>query len=355
MNRSIKISIVIFLCGWLLIACFEHYLMSCKNTNLHQWLYPKLYQGSFDAKAFPCRKSRLQEYQQLVARGYQSMKQKRLVICGLARDCEHSLLLMMNRIEETGALFKDYRVLIFENDSKDETRNLLKQWEEKNKKVSLLTCEVPDCKFKERPLYEWGACHRTRMEKMAYFRNKYLSVVYEQLSDFDYMMVVDMDIKGPWNLDGMASSFGYNNWDAIFANGLHTIPYLAGLRYGMYDAAAYVKYGGDYTVFNSYGSAVKNYFRLNFIECSSLCVGDPLIRVSSAFGGLGLYSIKSLSGCFYSGELCEHAALHKKMAEKGHDLLYINPSLIILSGHQGPPNLFDFIKRVLPEKFFKKS
>ena len=69
------------------------------------------------------------------------MKQSRVVICGLARNCATSLECIERRVEETGSLFKDYRVVLFENDSKDTTRLVLKQWQKRNSKVHLIECK----------------------------------------------------------------------------------------------------------------------------------------------------------------------------------------------------------------------
>ncbi len=162
------------------------------------------------------------------------------------------------------------------------------------------------------------------------------------------MMVVDMDLKGPWSLDGLASCFAFSDWDGMFAYGLHTMPWSCGSFYVMYDLAAYVELGDSLDQF-LYVNVFKNYAKLNFKEHLLLKKGDPLIPVASAFGGLGIYKIKSLNNCFYEGKTCEHTCLHKAMAEKGRGKFYINPSLILLSGHQGPPNSLQVFKETLKE------
>ncbi len=341
-----KVVVAVIFC-WLLAAGFEHYLMSCRNINIHQWLYPQLYSGIFDQAYFPIKKEKIAEFKEKSLLGYRTMKQSRVVICGLARDCAGALPAMMKRMEETGHLFQDYAIVVFENDSNDETRDILKEWAAKNLKVMLMDCEVPDCRFGSQLPYSQGACHENRMYKMAGFRNRYLDVVKNTYADFDYMMVIDMDLKGPWSLDGLATTFADCSWDGVFAYGLHTVPYLAGLVYGMYDAAAYVSVDGDYFVFSSYGKTFKNYMKLNFFTCFGIQPGDDFIQVWSAFGGMGIYRIKSLEGCQYAGPACEHAMLHKCMASHGHGRFYINPSLIVLSGHQGPPNPLQFLKRII--------
>ena len=50
------------------------------------------------------------------------MRQSRTVICGLARNIATHLPGTMARIERLGSMFADYRVLVYENDSTDATR-----------------------------------------------------------------------------------------------------------------------------------------------------------------------------------------------------------------------------------------
>ena len=64
------------------------------------------------------------------------------------------------------------------------------------------------------------------------------------------------------------------------------------------------------------------------------------IKVLSAFGGLGIYKIKSIKKCKYNGveiktdnkthfidEDCEHVKFHECMRNNGNDKIYIIPYL----------------------------
>ena len=63
---------------------------------------------------------------------------------------------------------------------------------------------------------------------------------------------------------------------------------------------------------------------------------SKLITVISAFGGAGLYKLKSIEDAKYIGfepthldnQICEHVPFHKNMIDRGCKL-YINPKMLI--------------------------
>jgi hypothetical protein len=330
--------IVIFLICIIGVLGFEGFLIRFHNMNMHQWLYPHMYQIDFIEKSFPCSKGKEQQYKTLVKEGYKKMAQETVVFCGLIRNGESSFPLMIERIEKTGKLFKDYKVVVFENDSIDGTRKLLKEWSKKNNNVHLIECDYSDCKIGHKPMYEYGTWSKDRMERMAYFRNFYLKEVKEKYNNFDYMMVVDLDIKGPWSNDGVAHVIAQKEWDAQFAYGLHSI-LTGGQLLLMYDALAYLGINDTRENLKSRFLLVWSYLKMNFYRFLGVKKGDPLIPVKSSFSGLGIYKIKSIMNAEYKKDLCEHIAFHEQMAQNGYGKLFINPSLLLLSGHQGPQHL----------------
>lgn len=332
-----------FFCALLFIVFFgliaEYVLLIFSGKNLHQILFSSLYTQLFLSNSFDCENKDLQKR---IQNGYKVMKNTTIVFAGLARDIQKSLPKTMERIEATGKFFKNYQVVVFENDSSDETRLILEQWQRKNVKVHSVTCpEDAMCKLNCLKMYDYGPRSQNRIEKMADFRNRYLKVIQEHYYDFDYVMVLDFDMQGPWSIDGIADTFGYTDWDAIFANGLHSLIGTYGQYLVMYDGMAYV--GVDQS-FMEKQSPVKNYFKMNFIDRFNKNTSDNLIPVKSAFSGLALYTMQSLQNSFYSAnQPCEHTALHEMMHKNGYTKFFINPYLQLLSGHQGPPNLLKFL------------
>src|SRR5258705_1239169 len=58
--------------------------------------------------------------------------------------------------------------------------------------------------------------------------------------------------------------------------------------------------------------------------------GDPLQRVWSCFGGLGVYRMEAFRAARYSGGDSEHVSLHRTMRAAGYDRFFLNPSHITI-------------------------
>jgi glycosyltransferase involved in cell wall biosynthesis len=297
----------------LLIAALFIVLLAWKGRKtLHEAFFPKLYKNVvFPEARFPAKDA--EAFRKKTARGYESMKKAAIVICGITRDDAETLPLTIQRIEKTGGLFADYHVVIFENDSRDDTAAILRQWEEENAKVTILSESL-----RERP-----DLTENRFERLAYCRNRYLEHV-ENTSELDgspYVMVVDMDLRGGWSADGIAASFAEMGWDAVAANaiGYHN------LRRTYYDTWALKP-----------PTVLKEKWLYRLIgEGWQFRRGAPLIPVESAFGGLALYRREALLGRRYAGtedgrEVCEHHALN---ADRGLRF-FLNPSQITVIGTQ---------------------
>jgi len=86
-----------------------------------------------------------------IEKGFQIARTKTVVICTLLRDVEHKLPELIKRAERVGSIFKDYKVLVVENDSNDNTRSKLLSWAKINPKVLILGCgeNVEKCSMKE--------------------------------------------------------------------------------------------------------------------------------------------------------------------------------------------------------------
>lgn len=243
----------------------------------------------------------------LMESGTNKMSRSTAVICGLARDSATMLPSTISRIEQLGSLFSEYRVVIFENDSVDDTLRVLGMWQRRNPLVTILTETFGD------PVNLPTRCPN-RGDRMAHYRNHYRQFIADVYRDFDYAIVVDTDLPGGWDVSGVANTLGHEGWDFVGTYGTILKRYLARERRYHYDAWAFRRYG------NFAPLATKYVNRLSWRP------GDPLVRVSSCFGGLGVYRMRALLNCRYSGGDCEHVALHREMCEQGMDRLFLNPN-----------------------------
>lgn len=328
-----------------LIFCFT----TCSMAEII--IHPHYY----NAEVFPVRAymNITPEYKKQVNAGTAVAGTKTIVICALARNVMKSLFLNQRRLENWGNKFRDYRIIIYENDSTDGTREALLKWQLANPKVYILPCGLSDdpendCKYNEKPLYDLGFNSFGRFSKMAAMRNQYLNYVKSNYAHFDYMMVYDIDINGPMNDDGMMIPFASAyQWDAICANGIAPIPGLCGMFYSHYDTLALVELNEPYnqTKHLSMFGMAPTY--LKTCVNTDLNFDRPLYPVKSAFGGATIYKMSSILSpkIQYGTEYgCEHTYFHKNMADHGFGRIFINPAGIILVGRQGPDLWTGFTK-----------
>ena len=244
------------------------------------------------------------------------MRDRRAVICGLARDIGEILPKTIARTERLGTMFRDYRVVFYENDSRDGTREILLDWQKKNRRVTVLSEERGD------PVNPSARC-LDRAGRMAYYRNRCRDVVRSHLANFDYVIVVDTDVQEGWSYDGVAHTFGHDDWDFVGSYGVIQRGYLAHPPLMLqYDAWAFRREGS----YVSIPTKVVNHMLWRR--------GDPMVPVYSCFGGLGVYRMRAMLTCEYGDSDCEHVCFHRNMRTAGLDRLYLNPSQITFFGRK---------------------
>ena len=247
-------------------------------------------------------------------------KQK-VVICGLARDIAKNIDRLKVVLERLGSYFLQYKIIIVENDSNDESRPMLLEWSKKNPNVIILGCgvNVKECKLslKSYSSFDAGA---NRIGKMAYLRNIYLNYIKTYLSQYDYTIVMDIDILGSCYLDGIMNSFYHfslnDTIDALGANGIDMLG-----RY--YDPFALVELGKSL----EYKTMEEKVAHDVYVASTyNMKLGDPLFKVRSCFAGLVIYRTRSVLNRSYSYSnknfACEHVFFNDGLN------IYINPSMI---------------------------
>lgn len=321
----------------ILILLVEQYCRWNEKT-MAEMLHPDWYEDptKFPYHNFPCKKNH-SLYLQTIGRGYNRMNKTRVVIAGLCMNIEKQVPKLRKRVEYMGSFFQDYKCIIFENDSKDRTRDLLKEIASENPNFILMDCpEAEDCKLKRKGAKESGAMSSNRMKMMAEYRNRIVNYITQTYGDYDCVMFLDLDLEGPIDMNGLAHSFGiYESWDSISAFGLTGVTLTMGsLVY--YDYLAYDD--GKHRLNDNLSNILPIIFKTNKKE-----VGDDPFPVRSGFCGLALYKMEIFTdrrGINYTPKdgkyECEHIILHKNMIENGYDRIFINPNMILLAGVQGP-------------------
>ena len=314
------------------------------KINFHKIIYPIVY------KDIDHNITNLEDFYDNVRFGRKVAQHSKIVVCCLCRNSELYIEKFFKRIRKTCDRFKEYKIVLFENDSTDNTRYIIKQEQQYDKNIILIKCCETDCdcKLNIKKMYDIGSFSPSRIEKMANFRNKYLEYVQTNLKDYNYMLVIDVDLvdDGEYSDYGLFHTLAFD-FDAIAINGRVGIPGSFGTISAPYDALAFSYSEEDF----SSRDFMKLYYSMNsrikeHLENDELMKKTRLLKVQSAFNGLCLYNIKSIIGSKYDSKTpCEHRDLHKNMIMNGFDKIFINPYFMGYFKQQGPrDNIFSFFK-----------
>ncbi len=272
------------------------------------------------------RLKKTREYQ----RGADTMKKSSVSICSIVRDCQTNLKRNRSRIELLRSFFRESEVIIFENDSKDNTREIHLDWQTHSNNVNIFSETYGGVTI---PAKNKSTGNRyfsiSRIEKMARYRNQYIDFLNKENSNRDYVIIIDLDISN-FDIEGIVHSFGLTDqWDCISANGKSLS---SNFRQQYHDSYALIEFGKINSV-QTEDSIYMNQFRFSFLR-----PGMPLFPVDSAYGGIAIFLWSSLKGLRYSAlkneddkveSKSEHVSIYKKMKENGNSRIFINPSMIL--------------------------
>jgi hypothetical protein len=256
----------------------------------------------------------------------------RLLVVSLVRDCEASIECMEQKVKVLASIFKTVHVVAFENDSVDKTRDTLldfargtKTFGGPNVRVSVVnpftmeeneeTCITGNDFFSQSIKKGIQGAGAKRILKMTFLRNKVLDYVYQHQSDYNTLLMTDLDIIG-----------------RIFPYGIkETVGYLRTMKdIGFVSFRGYYRGGG---FFDPYSYRGKDVFSQTPITTLMLCMkgyynmpsGRGLEPVCSAHSGGAFINLPLPPHLRYTGKrvlsvplvsdlyLCEHITLQENV------------------------------------------
>jgi len=241
----------------------------------------------------------------------------KVIFTGTARSCANELPNVLKNINILSSLFIGPNLfIVFENDSDDNTLDILNNFNFNGQKIILSEKGISD-KFK------------FRTEKIAYARNK---VIFEvnKYKGYDFIINLDLDNVNKFiDIQEFYNCFIKNDldWSVITASQKTYYDYWA-LRTKDFDINIHMN-GPWINDKNITLKDCENYYKsfnnnnYNYKE------------VLSAFGGLAIYKYKAINNCLYdsnNGSDCEHVLFHKCIRDKNNGHIFINP-LLLNSGH----------------------
>jgi hypothetical protein len=197
-------------------------------------------------------------------------------ICGTVRNCGKYLDKIFKNMERIGTLFADYAIILYYDESNDNTLQKLNEYQQKNSKLIL--------HINTEPLLDY------RTHRIAKGRNKCLDIMKENYNDYEYFIMMDCDDRCSYNikLRLMKYYLKRNDWDAL------SFKHPA----GYYDSWALSKRPFVLSChhFKDHGVGVR--FINKIIQKTPK---NSLIKCLSAFNGFSIYRKNKFDNCHYDG------------------------------------------------------
>jgi hypothetical protein len=259
-----------------------------------------------------------------VMRGKKIASNSKILFCGIARNVEQTLQKNIDRLNYIGLYFDEYDIFIYENDSNDDTKNIIQ-----SSKISYICDNREDANYKDK--INSGEDHNqyNRCKVLSSCRNKYLDYARKHSINFDYICILDWDIRG-WSYKGFFDSMcrlSYNKIGSISAYGIlsdftntSTIEYNKD-NWLMYDSFAFRPLSCFQPLLPELQASF-NYYKVSQPTC-----------VRSNFGGMALYN-RSILDLDYdtttkSGYVdCDHVVINDKLSKLGYTHI-LNPYFVV--------------------------
>jgi hypothetical protein len=179
-------------------------------------------------------------------------------------------------MELIGKLFNDYKIIIYYDDSEDNSLNKLKEYQAKNDKMHL---------YVNKTLLPY------RTHRIALGRNTCLEMIKKMYSDYPFFIMMDCDDRcaRDLNIDLLKNYLNTNSWDCLTFNypgvyydtwALSKIPHVLSCHH--------FKDGND---------------RLQkmITKLINKTPSNELIQCLSAFNGIAIYKTDKFINCYYDG------------------------------------------------------
>lgn len=203
-------------------------------------------------------------------------------ICGPVKNCAPYLNKVFENIEKIGSLFDDYKIIIYYDNSTDNTLEVLKEYQKKNPRLLFYVNQIPSSQF--------------RTHRIASARNYCLKYVRDNKDLYPYFIMMDFDDVNCKNInvEPLKNSLKREDWDGLSFN---TSPHY----YDIWGLSIW-PFCFSYNHFNNnfkYHTIIRNYV---MTKLNSLKPGQ-LLQCISSFNGLSIYRTNKFLDTYYDGRV----------------------------------------------------
>jgi len=248
----------------------------------------------------------------------------KVVVCGCTKNSAAYIEEALKKMYNMQNIFKEFQLLVYENDSADDTVNILNKFGKDNPNFHLFS--------------EKGVREHQRTMVIAHGRNRLLDYVNTRFSDYDYIIMADFDVMGLYTNDDFEQIFKHDisKWDVLTANcnGPYYDIWPLRIETSLWKKEIHGDLWPDIIDYDCWqkGDRERYVYKNQVIIPKT----KPLIPVDSAFGGFGIYRMQIIKGCKYSGQdisgkfgTCEHTHFNLEIREKNKGRIFICPSFIV--------------------------
>jgi hypothetical protein len=263
-------------------------------------------------------------------------------ICGPVKNCAPYLTKVLQNVEKIGSVFENYKILIYYDNSNDNSLEILKEYQKTNPKLQLYINKKPMSKF--------------RTHNIAIARNFCLNFVRNNKEQFPFFIMMDFDDVNckEVNTDILKKYISREDWDGLSFN---TAPYY-------YDIWGLSIYPFCFS-YNHFQNNTLNYKIIQHYVEGLLKKVPPngLLPCICAFNGFAIYRTNKFLDTYYDGRIrtdlipnknmnahkkaansrlvykkyvtvdgryedCEHRAFHIQARQKSGARIMISPEII---------------------------
>jgi hypothetical protein len=227
-------------------------------------------------------------------------------ICGPVKNCAPFLPKVLSNIEKIGSLFDDYKIVIFYDNSSDNTLNILKEYQNKNPKLLFYVNK--------------NVVSNYRTHNIAIARNYCLDYIRQNAEYYPYFIMMDFDDVNckEVNVEPLKNSLKREDWDGLSFN---TSPHY----YDIWGLSIY-PFCFSYNHFSNnfkYHSIIRDYVMK---KLEGLKPGQLLPCISS-FNGFSIYRTNKFLNSYYDGRVRsdlfpKKLLLAHSIAQKSKGLVY---------------------------------
>ncbi|NDD84723.1 hypothetical protein EBZ38_10710 [bacterium] len=279
-------------------------------------------------------------YENSIENGKKIASNKNILFCGIVRNSEKVIEKNILRIHKTGKYFKNYNIFVYENNSTDNTKSILTTL--KNDKTIVVIDKDDPNDYLSKVEQGIDNNHQHRCKALCEYRNKYMEFIDSTQSSYDYICIIDLDLKGGWSYDGFYNSISHIEKKEDIAcvsaygilaeyTGTLDLENINSQNYVMYDSLAFRPTGFSGPLYPNIQSS------FNFIKCNR---GEYPITVDSNFNGLAIYKTKFLKNKRYSSRIWphgevdpDHVIMHEQIRTQHNAIILMNPNMIVSYSH----------------------